>query len=93
MKWTKAYGKYELTHLSLYGNYQVQENKIDHFEIVPVENVEVMDAFGLREDPSNGCKDYKDTLQYICAKKIGTDFIVIGDQAFVGLNIETRDTK
>lgn len=63
------------------------------FEIVPIQNAEVMDAFELCEDPSNPCKDYEDTLQYICAKKIGADFIVTNDQAFVGLDIEVRGTK
>ena len=63
------------------------------FEIVPVGNEEAINAFELCEDPSNQCKDYEDTLQYICAKKIKADFIATNDQAFVGLDIEVRGTK
>jgi predicted nucleic acid-binding protein len=63
------------------------------FMIVPVENSEVMDAFSLCADPGNPYEDYEDTLQYICAKKIGAEFIVTNDQSFVELDIEVRSVQ
>jgi len=62
------------------------------FMIVPVENEEALYALSLCEDAHNACKDYEDTLQYVCAKKINADFIVTNDKSFVGLDIEVKKT-
>ena len=63
------------------------------FVIVSVENEEALDALTLCENPNNLCKDYEDTLQYVCAKKVGADVIVTNDKSFVCLDIEIRGTR
>ena len=63
------------------------------FVIVSVENEEALDALTLCENPNNLCKDYEDTLQYVCAKKVSADIIVTNDIRFVGLDIKVKETK
>jgi len=60
------------------------------FEVVAVEQKEVMMALSLCEDDATDFKDYEDALQYVCAKKVGAELIVTNDKGFVGLDIEVR---
>jgi len=60
------------------------------FEVVAVEEKEVMMALSLCEDESTDFKDYEDALQYVCANKVGAELIVTNDKGFVGLDIEVR---
>jgi len=63
------------------------------FEVVAVEQKEVMMALSLCEDEGTNFKDYEDALQYVCAKKVGAESIVTNDKGFVGLDIEVRGTE
>ena len=63
------------------------------FNVVAVEEKEVMMALSLCEDESTDFKDYEDALQYVCAKKVGAELIVTNDKGFVGLDIEVMRTK
>lgn len=63
------------------------------FTVVAIEDKEVMLALDLCEDNTTACKDYEDTLQYVCAKKVNADLIVTNDKGFVGLDIEVRSTN
>jgi len=85
MSKTRKYSQEEL--------YVLFKKLIGLFVIVSVENEESLNAFSLCEDAYNACKDYEDTLQYICAKKADADIIVTNDKQFVSLDIETRGTK
>ena len=61
-------------------------------ELVSIELGDVNKALVLCEDNETLCNDYEDTMQYVCAKKIGADLIVTNDKGFVGLDIEVRGT-
>ena len=63
------------------------------FTVVAIEDKEVMFALDLCEDNTTACKDYEDTLQYVCAKKVNADLIVTNDKGFVGLDIEVKGTN
>ena len=61
-------------------------------ELISIELDDVHEALVLCEDDKTLCNDYEDTIQYVCAKKIGADLIVTNDKGFVGLDIEVRGT-
>ena len=63
------------------------------FEVVAIENKEVLSAFDLCLDEAVGYKDYEDAMQYVCAKKIEADMIVTNDKKFVSLDIELQSTN
>jgi len=63
------------------------------FEVVAIEEKEVMMALSICEDYATDFKDYEDALQYVCAKKVGAELIVTNDKGFVSLDIESRGTK
>ena len=56
---------------------------VNLFEVVPVEQKEVLEALTLCEDEKSAYKDYEDALQYVCAKKAGASVIVTNDKMFV----------
>ena len=62
-------------------------------ELIPIEMEDVEDTLLLCEDTKSPFKDYEDALQYVCAKKVGADFIVTNDKGFVALDIELLSTK
>jgi len=62
------------------------------FEVVTIEEKEVMLALSLCEDDTTDFKDYEDALQYVCAKKVGADLIVTNDKGFVSVDIELQGT-
>ena len=63
------------------------------FTLVLIESEDVSMALNLCADTSNSYKDYEDTMQYVCAKKIEADLIVTNDKGFVSLDIELKSTK
>jgi len=63
---------------------------ISLFVIVPIENKESIQALSLCQSKNNSCKDYEDTLQYVCAKKINATLIVTNDKNFISLDIECK---
>ncbi len=63
------------------------------FDVVAVEQEEVLAALTLCEDDNTKFKDYEDALQYVCAKKIASDLILTNDKGFVILDIEVSGTK
>jgi predicted nucleic acid-binding protein len=85
MSRTKAYSPKEL--LVLF------KKMVSLFEVVAIEEKEVMMALSLCEDEGTAFKDYEDALQYVCAKKVGAELIVTNDKGFVGLDIEVRGTE
>jgi len=44
-------------------------------------------ALDLYADTSSSHKDYKDAMQYVCAKKVEANAIVTNDKGFVSLDI------
>ncbi len=62
------------------------------FEIVPIDDKDIMYAFDLCIDTALEYKDYEDAVQYVCAKKIEADLIVTNDKKFVSLDIEICST-
>ncbi|HFD13711.1 MAG TPA: PIN domain-containing protein, partial [Epsilonproteobacteria bacterium] len=62
-------------------------------ELVSIELEDVHKALSLCENNSTKCKDYEDTLQYVCAKKVNANLIVTNDKGFVGLDIAVKRTK
>ena len=62
-------------------------------ELVSIEIQDVDKALTLCEDNTSSCKDYEDTLQYVCGKKVNADLIVTNDKGFVGLDIEVKSTN
>lgn len=63
------------------------------FDVVAIEQDEVLTALSLCEDDNTKFKDYEDALQYVCAKKIAADLILTNDKGFVSLDIEVSGTK
>ena len=63
------------------------------FDLVPVEQKEVLEAMTLCEAEDTSFKDYEDALQYICAKKVSADLILTNDKGFVSIDIEVSGTK
>ena len=62
------------------------------FTLVTIEHDDIENAIQLCEHKETPCNDYEDTMQYVCAKKVGADLIVTNDKGFVGLDIEVRGT-
>ena len=62
------------------------------FTLVETTSKEIEEALLLCENNTQ-CKDYEDTLQYVCAKKISAKMIVTNDKKFVFLDIELMRTK
>jgi predicted nucleic acid-binding protein len=62
------------------------------FMLVPIEHNDIENALQLCEDDETPCRDYEDTMQYVCAKKVNADLIVTNDKGFVGLDIEVVRT-
>ena len=62
------------------------------FTLVSIEPQDVEMALELCADVSTSHKDYEDTMQYVCAKKVGADVIVTNDKGFVSSDIEMRHT-
>lgn len=62
------------------------------FEIVPIDDKDIMYAFDLCIDTALEYKDYEDAVQYVCAKKIEADLIVTNDKKFISLDIEICST-
>ena len=65
----------------------------DIFTLVSIESEDVSMALDLCADTSNSYKDYEDTMQYVCAKKVDADLIVTNDKGFVSLDIEIIGIK
>jgi len=63
------------------------------FTLVSIEFEDVSMALDLCADTSSSYKDYEDTMQYICAKKVEADLIVTNDKGFVSADIELMMTK
>jgi len=63
------------------------------FEVVPIDDKDIMYAFDLCMDTNLEYKDYEDAVQYVCAKKINADLIVTNDKRFVSLDIELCSTR
>ncbi len=63
------------------------------FDLVPVEQKEVLEAMTLCEAEDTSFKDYEDALQYVCAKKVSADLILTNDKGFVSIDIEVFGTK
>lgn len=62
-------------------------------ELVSIEKDDVLDTISLCEDENTNFKDYEDTLQYICAKKVDAELILTNDKGFCSLDIEVSGTK
>ncbi len=71
----------------------IMRNTVSLFTVVATENGEITQALRLCEDDTTACRDYEDTLQYVCAKKVDADLIVTNDKRFVGLDIEVKSTR
>ena len=56
-------------------------------------NDEFLMHLTLCEDASTSFKDYEDALQYVCAKKVGADFIVTNDKGFISPDIQVKNTN
>ncbi len=63
------------------------------FTLVPIVSEDVAMALDLCADSVIPYKDYEDTMQYVCAKKIEADLIMTNDKGFVSLNIEMIGTS
>ena len=63
------------------------------FEVVAIEQDEVLMALTLCEDTNSKFKDYEDALQYVCAKKIAASLILTNDKGFISLDIEVLGTR
>ncbi len=62
-------------------------------ELIPIEKEDVEDTLLLCEDEKSAFKEYEDTLQYVCAKKVKADLMVTNDKGFVSLDIEVMGTS
>ena len=62
------------------------------FTLVAIEHDDIENSIQLCENKETPCNDYEDTMQYVCAKKVGAELIITNDKGFVGLDIEVRGT-
>ena len=62
------------------------------FTLVSIEPEDVSMALDLCANTSSSYKDYEDTMQYVCAKKVDADLIVTNDKKFVSVDIELQGT-
>ncbi len=71
---------------------EVMGKIVSIFEVVPIEHEDVMDTLALCKDQKTAFEDYEDALQYMCAKKIDTAFILSNDHGFVAEDIALKGT-
>jgi len=62
------------------------------FTLVPIEATDVEMALALCADSKSKHKDYEDTMQYVCAKKIESSLILTNDKKFVSADMELQAT-
>jgi len=62
------------------------------FTLVAIEAKDVETALTLCADSKSQHKDYEDTMQYVCAKKIESSLILTNDKKFVSADIELETT-
>jgi len=62
------------------------------FTLVSIETKDVEMALALCGDSNSQHKDYEDTMQYVCAKKIESSLILTNDKKFVSADIELYAT-
>jgi len=62
------------------------------FSLVSIEAKDVEMALSLCADSKSKHKDYEDTMQYVCAKKIESSLILTNDKKFVSADIELQAT-
>lgn len=62
------------------------------FTLVSIEAKDVAMALSLCADGKSKHKDYEDTMQYVCAKKIESSLILTNDKKFVSEDIEVNST-
>ena len=62
------------------------------FSLVSIEATDVEIALALCADSKSKHKDYKDTMQYVCAKKIESSLILTNDKKFVSADMELQAT-
>ena len=58
------------------------------FELVVIGDDEISNALELCARSDTPFNDYEDTMQFVCARKIGADLIVTHDRGFVSDGIE-----
>jgi len=62
------------------------------FTLVSIESKDVEMALALCADSKSKHRDYEDTMQYVCAKKIESSLILTNDKKFVSADIELQTT-
>ena len=62
------------------------------FTLVSIESEDVKKALSLCSDNSLKNRDYEDTMQYVCAKKVNVNAIVTNDKKFVSKDIKIVTT-
>lgn len=62
------------------------------FTLVSIESEDVKKALSLCSDNSLANRDYEDTMQYVCAKKVNANAIVTNDKKFVSKDIKIITT-
>ncbi|PHS31975.1 MAG: ribonuclease [Sulfurovum sp.] len=62
-------------------------------ELISIEKNDVLKTISLCETEDTLFKDYEDTLQYVCAKKVDAELILTNDKGFVSLDIEVSGTQ
>ena len=62
------------------------------FSLVSIEAQDVEMALALCDDSKSKYKDYEDTMQYVCAKKIESSLILTNDKRFVSADKELYAT-
>ena len=50
-------------------------------------------ALALCEDETTAFRDYEDTMQYVCAKKMDAKMILTNDKGFVSPDIEVQNRQ
>ena len=60
----------------------------EFFELVVIGDDEISSALELCARSDTSFNDYEDTMQFVCARKIGADLIVTHDRGFVSDGIE-----
>ncbi len=63
------------------------KNLLKLVKVIPFGNKEALNAINLMNKDKK-FKDFEDTVQYILAKKVGSDYIVTNDKGFYSPDIE-----
>lgn len=63
------------------------------FTLVSIESKEIEMTLALCADSNSKHKDYEDTMQYVCAKKVNSSLILTNDKKFVSADIELYTTR